>query len=359
MNADYRHLLDEWAQRVSQAAASATPLCLRGGGSKDFLGRRAEGEPFELAAHCGVIAYEPSELVVSVRGGTRLAELEALLAERGQWLPFEPPHFGSSATVGGSLAAGLSGPGRARAGALRDYVLGVKLLDGRGKLLNFGGQVMKNVAGYDVSRLLAGSLGTLGIILEVSLKVLPRPPAETTLVFEVDEAQAIDQLCGWAGQPLPLSASYWEDGVLRLRLAGAHAAVEAARQRLGGEMVDPLAAATLWEAVREQQVPFFRAGSTPLWRLSLPAGAPLHALEGARSLEWGGAQRWLRSELPAAEIRAAAAALGGHAHLFRGGDRGSEVFHPLPAPLLALHQRLKASFDPAGIFNPGRLYQGL
>lgn len=360
MNADDHELVQEWAERVRAAAAGAQALHLRAGGSKDFYGRRAHGELFDLSANRGVLSYEPSELVVRVRAGTPLAELEALLAEHGQFLPFEPPHFGGGATVGGCVAAGLSGPRRVSAGALRDYVLGVKLLDGRGSILEFGGQVMKNVAGYDVSRVLAGSLGTLGILLEVSLKVLPRPPAEATLRFAFDEAEAIFRLNEWAGMPLPLAASYWEGGELSLRLAGAQAAVEAAVARLGGERLVPDASTQFWGEVRDQRSAWFRAqAGLPLWRLSLPSVAPVHSLAGARCMEWGGALRWLASDLAPAEIRRAATAAGGHATLFRGGDRDGDVFQTLPAPLLAIHRRLKAAFDPAGIFNPGRLYQGL
>ena len=218
----------EWAERVRAAAAARTPLCLRAGGSKDFYGGPLAGEPFDLRANHGVVAYEPTELVVTVRGATPLAELEAVLADRGQYLAFEPPHFGPGATVGGCVGAGLSGPRRANAGAVRDFMLGVKLLDGRGEVLRFGGQVMKNVAGYDVSRLVAGSLGTLGIVLEVSLKVLPRPVAEATLRFELDEADMLCRVNEWGGQPLPVSSSLWHGGVLHVRLSGADAAVRAA-----------------------------------------------------------------------------------------------------------------------------------
>ena len=347
----------DWTERVRAAAAAKTPLCLRGGGTKDFYGRAPAGEVFDLRANTGVVAYEPTELVVTVRGGTPLAELEPVLAEKGQYLAFEPPHFGAGATVAGCVAAGLSGPRRANMGAVRDFMLGVKLLDGRGEVLKFGGQVMKNVAGYDVSRLVAGSLGTLGIVLEVSLKVLPRPVAEATLRFELDEAGALRRMNEWGGQPLPLSATLWHDGVLQVRLSGAEAAVRAAAEKLGGERLEADAAAALWASVREQAAaPFALAPGEVLWRLSLPSTAPALALAGRQVVEWGGAQRWLASAADPVQIRARAAELGGHGTAFRGGDRSGAVFEPLSAPLATIHRRLKQSFDPAGIFNPGRLY---
>ncbi|AWI78030.1 MAG: glycolate oxidase subunit GlcE [Betaproteobacteria bacterium HGW-Betaproteobacteria-13] len=353
-------LVSAWAERIRGAAASGTPLCIEGGGSKRFVGREAHGEVLNVAENSGIVSYEPTELVVTARGGTPLAELEAVLAEQNQFLAFEPPHFGTGATLAGCVAAGLSGPRRASAGAVRDFMLGVKIVDGRGEVMSFGGQVMKNVAGYDVSRLIAGSLGTLGVILEVSLKVLPRPVAEQTLRFALDEARAIDQLNEWGGQPLPVSASAWEDGVLTLRLSGAEAAVRAACARLGGETLGEQTAAAFWQGLREQQCDYFADGAeSPLWRLSLPSVAEPLQLAGTQLIEWGGAQRWLCSDAPAEAIRARAAALGGHATLFRGGDRKSEVFTPLDAPLLTIHRRLKAAFDPAGILNPGRLYQGI
>lgn len=353
-------LVSAWAEQIRGAAASGTPLCIEGGGTKRFLGREAQGEVLNVAAHGGVVSYEPTELVVTARGGTPLADLEAVLAEQNQFLAFEPPHFGTGATVAGCVAAGLSGPRRASAGAVRDFMLGVKIVDGRGEVMSFGGQVMKNVAGYDVSRLIAGSLGTLGIILEVSLKVLPRPVAEQTLRFQLSESEAIDRFNEWGGQPLPVSASAWADGVLTLRLSGAEAAVSAACSRLGGDALDEQAAPMFWQSLREQQGDFFAdSADMPLWRLSVPSVAEPLQLAGRQLIEWGGAQRWLISDAPADEIRARAAALGGHASLFRGGDRSSDVFTPLAAPLLTIHRRLKAAFDPAGILNPGRLYQGI
>jgi glycolate oxidase FAD binding subunit len=284
-----------------------------------------------------------------------LAELEAALKERGQMLAFEPPHFGEHATLGGCIAAGLCGPRRAAAGAVRDFVLGVRMLDGRGNDLRFGGQVMKNVAGYDVSRLMVGSLGTLGLILEVSLKVLPLPLTESTLRFEFPEDKAIQILNQSAGKPLPISASAYTGGELGIRLSGAAAAVEAAGKKLGGERIDDAQAEKFWVGIREQTDPFFR-GDAPLWRLSIKSTAPPLKLPGAQLIEWGGSLRWLKSGADAKTIRQAAASAGGHATLFRASDKSAGVFQPLTPALLKIHRRLKQNFDPAGILNRGRMY---
>jgi len=347
------------ADRVRAAANGGGGLRLRGGGTKDFYGGPLAGEVLDLRDYAGVAAYEPTELVVTARCGTPLAELEAVLAAQNQMLPFEPPHFGAGATLGGCVAAGLAGPRRAANGlyygAVRDYVLGCSLMDGRGEALRFGGQVMKNVAGYDVSRLAAGSMGTLGVILEVSLKVLPVPVARATLRFEMAEAEAIAKLNEWGGRPMPISASAWHAGELAVRLEGAQAAVDACCAKLGGTRVDAGEAAPFWQAVREQANPFFAAPG-PLWRLSVPSTAAPLALEGGQSIEWGGALRWWKTDAGAAVVRAAAKAAGGHATLFRGGDRAAGVFAPLDPVLARLHRNVKAVFDPAGIFNRGRLY---
>jgi len=356
--------LAECLERVRAASAAGTPLRIRGGGSKDFYGGPASGELLDTRGLAGVRSYEPTELVVTVGAGTPLAQLEALLAERGQCLPFEPPHFGPGATVGGMVAAGLSGPARASVGSVRDFVLGLSLVNGRGELLTFGGQVMKNVAGYDVSRLMAGALGTLGLIVEVSLKVLPRPVAEATLKFELSQAQALERLNAWGGQPLPLNASRWsvEEGVptLHLRLRGAQAAVEAACRTLGGERQDEAASARQWAQCREQQLPWFteRAGRD-LWRLSLPQTAPVLDLSEPPLVEWQGGQRWVAAAPgDAARLREQAQAAGGHATLFRSASGVTSVprLQPLPPPLDRIHRELKRQFDPAGIFNRGRLF---
>ena len=351
--------LSQIIDRVRDSAARQAPLCIRGGGTKDFHGPgapRHAGEPLDMRPLAGIVSYEPSELVVTALAGTPLAELEALLARHGQCLAFEPPRFAAGGTVGGMVAAGLSGPARASVGAVRDFVLGVEIINGRGELLRFGGQVMKNVAGYDVSRLLAGSLGTLGVLLEVSLKVLPLPVAEKSLRFAIDEATALQKLNQWGGRPLPISASAWHDGILTLRLSGAAAAVAAAERLLAGEWVDAAEAEVYWRSLREQTHAFF-AGDAPLWRLSLPSVAPPQGF-GATLIEWGGAQRWLRAG-DARALRSAAAKAGGHATLFRGDDAlkaAVGVFQPLPAPLAKIHRHLKLAFDPQEVFNPGRMY---
>jgi glycolate oxidase FAD binding subunit len=347
---------------VRAAAADRTPLRLRGGGTKDFYGELPAGEVLDLRGYAGIVSYEPTELVVTARCGTPLAELEDALAARRQFLPFEPPRFGAAATVGGSVASGLSGPRRAAAGALRDYVLGAVLMDGSGELLHFGGQVMKNVAGYDVSRLLAGSLGILGPIVEVSLKVLPVPAAEATLRITISLQEALPLLDAWAGQPLPISATALGGGELALRLSGARAAVEAAAARLaaahGATPVDPAEAATLWNGIREHTAAFFD-GELPLWRLSLPSTAPAFEFPGRQLIEWSGALRWFKTDADPAVVRGAAAKAGGTATLFRARDKSAGAFHPLAAGNLALHRRIKRELDPHGIFNPGRMYAGL
>ncbi|MEO7151787.1 MAG: glycolate oxidase subunit GlcE, partial [Burkholderiaceae bacterium] len=295
--------------RVHSARAAGAQLCIRGGGTKDFYGEPPQGEWLDTRVLEGTSSYEPTELVVTTRCGTALADLEALLATRGQCLPFEPPRFGPGGTVGGMVAAGLSGPPRAATGSLRDHLLGATLLNGQCEVLTFGGQVMKNVAGYDVSRLLAGSLGMLGVILEVSLKVLPVAPATATLRFQLDQAEALERLHAWGGEPLPINASAWRDGTLLLRLRGALAAVQAAIHGLGGELIAPADATPFWDGLRDHHDEFFvRAAAAvdsggALWRLSVPPTAPVLALSGEQLVEWGGGQRWLCSAVPAAQVR--------------------------------------------------------
>ncbi|MDO5290643.1 MAG: glycolate oxidase subunit GlcE [Pseudomonadota bacterium] len=351
--------LETLIDKLRLAAERRRPLRVRGGGTKDFYGQRLHGELLDVRPLAGIVSYEPSELVVTVRAGTRLRELEALLAEQRQYLAFEPPRFGAASTVGGMVAAGLSGPARASVGAVRDYVLGVQMLNGRGELLTFGGQVMKNVAGYDVSRLMAGSLGTLGVITQVSLKVMPLPPAECTLVFELSETSARQQLNRWGGQPLPLNASCWMGGQLAVRLRGAQAAVAAACKLMGGQLLDETRAQQQWAALRDQRLPHFRLGlGEALWRVSVPDTAtPLNL--GPTLVEWHGAQRWIKATpQDALRVREAAARAGGHATLFRGGDGHTPVFTPLSAPLARIHAALKQSFDPAGILEPERMGLG-
>ena len=352
-------VLASFADRVRAAASAGKLLCLRGGGTKDFYGGPLEGDPLDLRGYAGIVSYEPSELVVTARCGTPLAELEAVLSEHRQMISFEPPHFGAGATLGGCVAAGLAGPRRASNGlyygAVRDYVLGCVLMDGRGDVMRFGGQVMKNVAGYDVSRLVTGSMGTLGPILEISIKVVPQPVARATLRLAMGEAEALDRLNEWGGKPLPISASAWSAGALSVRLEGAAAAVDAARASLGGEHVDDVAAALFWEGLREHTDPFF-AQPGALWRLSVPPAAAAISLPGTQMLEWGGALRWWKTGTGGESVRKAARSAGGHATLFRGEDKSAGVFAALDPVVARLHRKVKGVFDPAGVFNHHRLY---
>jgi glycolate oxidase FAD binding subunit len=355
------HLVDQ----IHTARTCRAPLQIRGGGTKDFYGEPPCGEPLSMRALTGISSYEPSELVVTARAGTALGELEAVLAEKGQCLPFEPPRFTAGGTLGGMVAAGLSGPSRAAVGALRDYVLGITLLNGSGELMTFGGQVMKNVAGYDVSRLIAGSWGVLGVICEVSLKVLASPADSVTLEFECAEQRCLDELARLRAQPLPLHASAWCDGRLRLRLAGSRAAVRSAHAQLGGTPVHHDAARAFWEDVRDHRHEFFAVGAgdlargTCLWRLSLPPTAARLEFPGRQFIEWGGAQRWWRTSASPDEIRAAAASAGGHATWVRGASKTAGAFAPVSEALMRIHRSLKSAFDPDRILNPGRLYPDL
>ena len=346
--------LQQFRDRIMSATRSGTALRIRGNGTKDWYGQELNGEPLDTTAYSGIISYDPTELVVTARAGTNLREIGKALAEKKQMLAFEPPRFDGLATVGGIVASGLSGPRRQAVGSVRDFVLGTVLMDGKGETLHFGGQVMKNVAGYDVSRLLTGSLGTLGLILEVSLKVLPRPFAQHSLQFAMSEQDALHQLNVWGGQPLPLSASCWVNGNLYVRLSGAQAAVDAAIAKMGG--TDLPEAENFWDGVREQTHTFFSEPQQALWRLSLPTVASPLALPGEQMIEWGGALRWLKTTTDAETIRSVAANAGGHATLFKGGDKSVGVFQPLAPAVARIHRNLKQAFDPAGIFNPRRMY---
>jgi glycolate oxidase FAD binding subunit len=375
--------LNSLIDAVRQAGADGRVLRLRGSGSKDFWGQSLAGEVLDTRSYQGIVSYEPSELVVTARCGTPLAELEAALAEKGQCLAFEPPHFGPGATVGGMVAAGLSGPARATAGAVRDFVLGARFVNGLGEHLTFGGQVMKNVAGYDVSRLMAGSWGTLGLITEVSLKVLPVAPAEATLMCAgLPQKTALDLLHRWGGQPLPLNASAWVRDTtaqpvadyLFVRLRGAVAAVQSATTRMRADAVAQGAQVTVmnkaeaaqdWRASGEQTLQFFDAPSPDacLWRLSLPQTAPVLDLPDAQYIEWQGAQRWLWAPASAAvALRELAQSVGGHATLFRASaahaevDKAAGVNTPLAAVQQRVQQQLQKQFDPKGVFATGRLH---
>jgi glycolate oxidase FAD binding subunit len=344
--------IEELQQKIIRHAESGTPLRIRGSGSKDFYGGESRGDVIDMTAHSGIIEYEPKELVVTVRAGTRLADLEKVLAESGQMLPFEPPHFSGKGTIGGAVAAGLSGPRRAYAGSVRDFVLGTRIINGKGEDLHFGGKVIKNVAGYDVSRLMCGAMGTLGVLLDMSFKILPLPASEMTLRFQMDEAAAIEQINRWSGQPLPISASCMHDGALWVRLSGAATAVAAAKQKMGGDEITD--ANNFWFSLRDQTHAYFQTDK-PLWRISLPATTPPLDLAQLQLIEWGGAQRWVTGAIDARKLQQQINTIGGHITLFRGGDKTTGVFQPLPAALAKIHHNLKNAFDPAGILNPGRM----
>lgn len=335
-------------EQVNRARASDTPLRIQGSNSKAFLGRQVAGEVLDTRAHRGIVQYDPTELVITARAGTPLRELLAALDAAGQRLPCEPPAFGADATVGGMVAAGLSGPRRPWAGSVRDYVLGTRMISGHGNLLRFGGEVMKNVAGYDLSRLLAGSFGCLGVITEVSLKVLPKPRHGLSIRLEMDSSEALGKLAEWGRQPLPISAASHDGDCLRLRLEGGEGSVSAAHQRLGGEAIDD----QYWTALNEHRLPFF-AEDLPLWRLSLPNAVGPLALPGVQLIDWAGAQRWLKTD--ADTVQALARELGGHAVCYRPGATATP-FQPLDRALLRYHRQLKAKLDPQGLFNPGRKY---
>ncbi len=341
----------ELTDRVREAAARGTALRIVGGDTKRFLGREAEGEVLGTAGHAGIVTYDPAELVITARAGTPLREIEAALAAQGQRLPFEPPSFGESATIGGTVACGLAGPARSAFGPLRDHVLGVRVLTGDGRVLRFGGEVMKNVAGYDLSRMMAGAFGTLGVLLDVSLKLLPCPPSARTLSLERDQSEALAELGRIGGTALPLTASCWTGGSLALRFEGTERTLDEVQRRVGGAPVED--GAGFWRSIREQTHPGF-ASRVPLWRLHVPAAARALSPAAEPVLEWNGQQRWYA--LDSASVFEIAAATGGHATLFRQVGQGDRVFTRPAEPLVRLHASLKKIFDPAGILNPGRMY---
>lgn len=335
------------AETVRNAAAAHTPLAIHGSGSKRFLTGSAAGIALDITAHRGIVNYEPTELVITARAGTPLSEIETALAERNQMLGFEPPHFGATATLGGTIACNLSGPRRPYAGSARDFVLGMRIINGQGEILSFGGQVMKNVAGYDVSRLMTGSLGTLGVILEASLRVLPKSAQELTLTLEMSAHEAVQKMNQWAGQALPLSAAAYSGETLHIRLSGSATGVQAAYAKLGGLIAKNV---NFWTELREQRLLFFQE-ETPLWRLSVPAATPPLGISGKWLLDWGGAQRWLKSNESAQDIRSAAQSVGGYAILFRGSKSNTRDNPELSKPAQLLQGRIKDALDAAGILN--------
>ncbi|MEO8156485.1 MAG: glycolate oxidase subunit GlcE [Betaproteobacteria bacterium] len=346
-----QEVIEQFSETIRKAAAERTQLRIRGSGSKDFYGLVLMGDVLDTRALTGIVDYETSELVVTARAGTPLRDIEAALAQGGQMLPFEPPHFGAGATLGGCVASGFSGPRRAAAGSVRDFVLGVRIVNGTGENLRFGGQVMKNVAGYDLSRVLTGSFGTLGLITEVSLKVLPIPPQDRTLRFDLGEAAAIESMNKWAARPLTLSATCYVDGALYVRLSGASAAVAASHSKLGGEVVENDAA--FWQSIREQTHAFF-ANAPALWRFSIKSTAAPLGL-GSQMIEWNGSLRWVAADLDPSAAFDIAHRAGGHATLFRGGNKRHGIQQLAPG-LLAVHKKLKRAFDPQGILGPGRIH---
>ena len=350
--------LQQLGQHIDQCARAGRAVQIKGGGSKDFYGGPLEGEVISTHGFSGILEYEPTELVITAKAGTLLSEIEAAVASQRQMLAFEPPRFGSNSTLGGVIASGLAGPRRATHGGVRDFVLGTTLMDGRGQVLHFGGTVMKNVAGYDVSRLLAGSMGCMGLLLDISVKVLPVPATEVTLRFEMTEAQFIERANRWLGDPLPISGSHWHAGVACLRLSGAQAAVDEAVKKLGGEPVANEAGIALWNALRDQTHEFFNWGGD-LYRLSLPATTPPVSSGCETLIEWAGSQRWLRAPADSnpVKIQAMAQNLNGHATLYHTptlSKRALAFTSPAPA-LKSIQQKLKREFDPAGIFNPGHM----
>lgn len=345
-------LSQELQARVVDAHRRGEPLRIVGSGSKSFLGPPGAGELLRVAEHSGIISYEPKELVITARAGTRLRDVEAALAEHNQMLAFEPPYFGADATLGGTVACNLSGPRRPYAGAARDFVLGVRLINGHGERLRFGGEVMKNVAGYDLSRLMAGAYGTLGVLLDVTLKVLPRPRNTCTIMQQRNTEDAIRTMNRWAGEPVPLSACAYDGDVLYARLEGHASAVHAAHAQMGGELLED---ADFWKTLNEQRHGFFQ-DQRPLWRVASAPAAPSLGMPGKFFLDWGGALRWFKSDAPGEAVRDAARRAGGHAMLFRGNADNPSAFEPLTPALATLHRRIKTAFDPAGILNRGRLY---
>ncbi|MDH5178415.1 MAG: glycolate oxidase subunit GlcE [Gammaproteobacteria bacterium] len=347
---DYSKILQD---QILEAYNERQPIRISGYQSKAFFYRPIHAPVVDVTAHRGILNYEPTELIITARAGTPLSEIDAALAEHHQMLAFEPPYFADNASLGGTIACGLSGPRRPWSGSARDFVLGTRIINGKGEILSFGGEVMKNVAGYDVSRLMTGAMGTLGLLLDISLKVLPRPQREITLSRELDAKQALQQMLQLSRQSLPISALCHDGEKMYLRLCGAEKSVLAAKKQLGGIEVDD--SATLWHGIREHRHRFFHS-EQPLWRLSLPAATPIQALPGKQFIDWGGAQRWLYTELDAEALRAKVSEYQGHATLFRHGDRNSEIFHPLLGKLKQLQMELKLAMDPHCILNPTMLY---
>lgn len=343
----------ELQNQVNQAIADKTPLSISAGNSKNFYGHQVVGTPLDVSRHSGIINYEPTELVITVRAGSNLKQIEQTLASDKQMFAFEPPAYADTATIGGTIACNLSGPRRPFSGAARDFVLGCKIINGKGEILHFGGEVMKNVAGYDVSRLMCGAMGTLGVLLELSIKVLPKPDTELTLIHEMTINESLDKIHQLKRSALPISATGFDGNNLYIRLSGSRGAVSAAAKLIGGDEVEQ--GDDYWLKLKEQQLAYFKKQSN-LWRLSLKSNTPVLNLSGRTLYEWNGAQRWLISDENETVIRDAVAKQGGHAICYYQHNTPDHVFHPLQPGLLKLHQRIKHAFDPSGIFNPGKMY---
>ena len=343
----------ELQAQVQAAVHKRQALQIVGGQTKAFYGRPTQGEVLAVNRHCGILEYEPSELVITARAGTPLAAIEATLAQHQQMLSFEPPHFAPSATLGGAIACGVSGARRPFTGSARDSLLGVKMLNGQGESVKFGGVVIKNVAGFDVARLQVGALGTLGVMLEISLKVMPLPSAEHCLSFELPLAKALELMQQWGRQPWPISAACYTAGQLYLRLSGGESALAATHRQLGGELLTLAQVEQFWQGLRTQQLAFFQ-DPAPLWQIFVPSATAILNIPGTWLIDWGGALRWLKSTESADAIFAQAQAAGGHACRFRSADGG--LLPPLAPALAELNSRIKTACDPWGIFNPGRLY---
>lgn len=345
----------EIQDRIKRALHSKQTLTIRAGGSKDFYGCAGQSEVLDVSYNQGIVAYEPSELVLTVRAGTSLKEIEQLLSENGQMLGFEPPAYGVNATIGGTVACNFSGPRRAYQYSVRDAILGVKMINGKSETLTFGGQVMKNVAGFDVSRLMAGSMGTLGVLLDISLRVDPLPEEENTLVFQLTPEKALKQLQQWSSKPLPISGSCLVDNKLYIRLSGAEKALSQVNSQLGGELLSETEAKAFWTSIKEQTHRFFSNDNRCLWRHSVAPNAPISTNEKETLYEWGGALRWIKTDRHEPEKKDFKLSNGSRC-IFRCSDENRHVFQPLPPSMLALHKRLKQAFDPKGIFNIGRMY---
>lgn len=345
-------------EQVIKAIESSTPLFIHGGKSKFFYGYPVEGEPLDISHHTGVISYEPSELCITVRAGTKLSDIEELLAENNQILPFEPPYYSKHATIGGAIATGIAGPRRAYTGSVRDAILGVQIINGEGEIANFGGQVMKNVAGYDLSRLMVRSQGTLGVILNVSLRLLPKPETNITITFDATQKEALEYFKALRLKQLPITATAWYDNQAFLRLSGSEPILKSCKDDLNGNQLND--ADDFWAKIRDHHHLFFKQDDKPLWRISLPPSTDeITQLGDDPLIEWGGAQRWFFSNAPANIIQSVIRAENGHATLFKTNAQGASHFPLLEENLLALHKSVKRKMDPHGIFNPNRIYQGL